>query len=225
MCTFAIYRRAKGVPFEEEGAILDRLLKELKHFTLLGESAGPQCYAIMLFLWLHGQEGLACQWSGQLVKLITQFNSRGSDGLGVPDPYVDPQDLLKMRYLGETPFAPRESFRTRSFFLPVLIEFLTRRGRKQMLRSLWYDVSEIDRAEFTLDRGADLYRWRAKTGSLDTRRWPHPQQWSELVAAANSQRDQDTLLTRDFVPLILPFSVVYPHRFTSRLAHLIEESV
>ena len=93
-----------------------------------------------------------------------------------------------------------------------------------MLASLWHDLCEVDRAEFTLDRKTDFYRWHPKTGSSDTRRWPHPQAWANLVATSNSPAAQDMFLTRDFVPLVMPFSLVYPHRFTSGLAYLAETS-
>jgi hypothetical protein len=224
MCSFAVYRRAKGALFEREGEILTRLTKELPHVLFWGESAGPLCYSIVLFLWLHGQEELACQWSRQIAQLIATFNGRRGDGPGVPDPYIEPQEVLKMRHLNEAPFDPGESFRGRSFFLPVLVEFLARRWRKRMLKSLWYDISEVDRAELTLDRNADFYHWRAKTGSLDTRRWPHPQHWADLLAAAESEAPRETLLTQHFLPLLMPFLAVYPHRLTARLAFLVETS-
>ena len=224
MCSFAIYCRAKQRPMPDEGAILERLTKELRHAWFWGESAGPHWYSIILFLWLHGQEEEACQWCGQLARSIAEVNGRRSEGIGVPDVYVQADALLRMVHLGETAFAPRETFRGRSFLLPVLVEFLARRGRKRMLTSLWHDLCEVDRAEFTLDRKMDFYRWRAKAGSLDTRRWPHPQPWADLVASANLPATQDMFLTRDFAPLVMPFSLVYPHRFTCRLAHLVEAS-
>jgi hypothetical protein len=83
----------------------------------------------------------------------------------------------------------------------------------------------VDRCEFTLDRKQDFYRWRAKTGSLDTRRWPHPQPWGELIAAADAEVPKDLLLTRDFLALLMPFMALYPHRFTVRMAKLVEHSV
>jgi hypothetical protein len=224
MCTFALFCRLKGAPFTEEGEILDRLSKELKHAFVWGEGAGPFCYSIILFLWLHGQEELACQWSGFLAKLIADLNGRRQRGLGFLDPYVAPQEFLRMKYLNEAPFSPRETFRDRSYFLPILVEFLARRGRKQLLRSIWYDVCEVDRAEFTLDQKTDFYRWRAKTGSVDTRRWPHPQRWADLVASAEQSATSELLLTTHFLPLVMPFVTVYPHRFTCALARLVEAS-
>jgi hypothetical protein len=225
LCSFALYRRAKQMPLADEGGILGRVLQELQHALFWGESAGPHCYSIILFLWLHGQEELACHWAGSLARTIAEVNGDRSGGIGIPDVYVQPDSLLKMIHLGETPFAPRETFRGRSFLLPILVEFLTRRGRKRLLTRLWHDLCEVDRAEFALDRKLDFYRWHAKTGSLDTRRWSHPQRWTDLVAKSNEPAPQDMVLTREFVPLLMPFFLVYPHRFTSRMAHLIESSV
>jgi len=225
LCSFALYRRATHRPLDDEAAILDRLLHELKNAWFWGESAGPHWYSILLFLWLHGQEEQSCQWSGGLARTIAQVNGTRSGGLGIPDVYVQPESLLKMIHLGETPFAPRETFRGRSFLLPILVEFLARRGRKRLLTLLWHDLCEVDRAEFVLDRKLDFYRWQAKTGSLDTRRWRHPERWTDLVTKANEPVAQDLLLTREFVPLLMPFFLVYPHRFTSRMARLIETTV
>jgi len=222
MCSFALYHRAKKMPLPYEGEILGRVLQELKHTWFWGESAGPHWYSIILFLWLHGQEERACQYCGQLVHSIAEANGDRSEGVGAPDVYVQADSLLKLIHLGDTPFGINETFRGRSFLLPVLVEFLTRRGRKRMLTSLWHDLCEVDRAEFTLDRKTDFYRWRSKTGSLDTRRWPHPQGWTDLVTASNLPEAQDMFLTRDFAPLVMPFALVYPHRFTPRLAYLAE---
>jgi len=225
MCSFALYRRVKGSAFAQEGEILQRVTNELAHMFFWGESAGPFCFSIALLLWLHGQEELACQWCGQLAKLISHLNGRREGGLGVPDPYIEAQEILKMR-LGENPFGLTETFRSRSFLLPVLVEFLARRGRKRMLKSLWHDICEIDRSEFTLDRKTDLYRWRAKTGSLDSRRWPHPARWGELLAEAQAPVPQDRLLlTQHFLPLLMPFLTIFPHRFTCPFARLVESSV
>jgi len=223
MCSFALYRRLKGAPLAEEGEILVRVLKDLRHASFWGEGAGPLFYSMVLFLWLHGQEESACQWSGQMAKLIADVSGRRQTGPGMLDPYIDVRELLGVVHLGEPP--SRDTFRGRSFFLPVLVEFVARRGRKRMLSSIWYDVCEVDRVEFTVDRKQDFYRWRAKTGSLDTRRWPHPQLWHDLVATAGADVPKDMLLTRDFLPLLMPFLTLYPHRFTACMARLVEQSV
>jgi hypothetical protein len=223
MCSFAIYRRLIGKPLAEEGEILGRAIKEFRHAGFWGEGAGALCYSVVLFLWMHGQEEHACQWCGQLAKELADINGRRQVGPGVPDPYIDARELLGPLHLGEPPL--RDTFRGRSFLLPVLVEFLARRGRKRMLTSLWYEVCEVDRSEFTLDHKQDFYRWRAKTGSLDTRRWPHPQPWSELVASAEAEVPRDLILTRDFLPLLMPFLALYPHRFTARMARLVEHSL
>jgi hypothetical protein len=54
--------------------------------------------------------------------------------------------------------------RGRSFLLPVLVEFLARRGRKRLLTSLWYDLCEVDRSEFTLGHKQDFLPMASEDG-------------------------------------------------------------
>lgn len=223
LCTFALYRRRQGAPLPEEGEILTQVLRRLKHGFLWGESAGPLYYAMILFLWSHGQEAVATQLTAELARIIASASQRGE--MGFPDPYYDGPSLLKQFRLGETALRPLQSFRGRSFLLRTLIEFLARRGRKQTLKALWYDVCEVDSTELTLDEKVDLYRWHAKTGSLDSRRWPHPQDWRELVKTAEAVVAADHLLTSSFPEFLLPFLLVYPHRMTPAFARFLEQTL
>jgi hypothetical protein len=224
MSAFALHCRIKGIPYDDEAEILKRIEAELRNSFFWGENAGPLCFAALLLLWIHGQEELACQWAGHMTKAIAKL-SNAHDGMGMPDPYIEADMVLRAQHLGEEAFGPRQTFRGRSFFLRVLVEFLARRRRKRMLKNLWYDVSEVDHVEFTLDSKKDLYRWRARTGSLDSRRWKHPQEWDELVQMAEAAVPQEVLLTRRYESLLLPFVLVYPHRMTPSLARLIENLV
>ncbi len=75
----------------------------------------------------------------------------------------------------------------------------------------------MDYAEFLPNMVSDLYLWRARKGSLVTRRFGRPETWENLVRAARAKPRQRTLLFSRFPQLLLPFALVYPHRLTPDL--------
>jgi hypothetical protein len=111
----------------------------------------------------------------------------------------------------------RQTFTGKSFGIRSLVEFLARRERKRLLGSLWYDISSVDYAEFVPDRRTDFYLWRVKKGSLVSRRFKRPQPWAELVTSANAKTKDSDLPYAAFPELLLPFTLVYPHRLTPAL--------
>lgn len=117
------------------------------------------------------------------------------------------------------------TFARRSFGIRCLVEFLVRRERKSALKSLWYDVTRVDYSEFTPANASDFYLWRAKKGSLVTRRFRRPETWENLVSAANGKSQARTILFRRFPELLMPFALVYPHRLTPDLVRIWENSL
>lgn len=226
LSVFALYKKAGGNASDVEGEILKRITTELKAKEMpsfWGESATPYFYALCLFLLSHGQEEMACQLTASLVKSIAEFNG-GRVGLGMPDPYYDPESLLNVSLFRKDIFSRRQSFRGRSYSLRILVKFLTRRERKRLLKSLWHRITRVDFIEFVPEDPTDTYRWRVKRGSLVTRRWNQPENWADLLASATEEVSRQILLTKQFDDLILPFLLVYPHRMSPSLARIVENA-
>jgi len=188
-----------------------------------GESASPYFYAVLLLLKIRGDEGLACDLAASVISTISHQNKLGSMP-GVPDPYCTPEELTRQYVLGEQVFPDNLSFAGRSFTLKVFVEFLVRRERKRALKSLWYGVTGIDQAEFVPQSPQDMFRWRNREGTLVTRRWKQPEDWQSLYNSASAVPPRLTLLSKGYPEFLLPFALVYPHRFTSGISKLIEET-
>ena len=151
---------------------------------------------------------------------IAEVNGRRSGGIASPMSTFKQKPSSKL-HLGETPFAPRETFRGRSFLLPVLVEFLARRlngcsphSGTTSARSIVPNSPSIERR--TSIAGTPRQAARTRDAGRTRRHGP------TSSPPSNSPAAQDMFLTREFVPLVMPFSLVYPHRFTSGLAYLAE---
>jgi hypothetical protein len=140
----------------------------------------------MLFLWARGREGDAVQIAENIVRLITKVGADRT-AAGVADPYYDLPMLLGQQFLDKQFISPDQTFAGRSFMLRTVVEFLVRRGRKSLLKALWYDITSIDYSEFNPAERRGVYEWRAERGTLATRRWPRPGTWAALTRMANEK--------------------------------------
>jgi len=224
LSTYALWLKRRDRERDLRDAIylrIERSVKERKLF-FWGESASPHFYAVMLLLQSRGDEKLACDFAAGVISTITRENKRGRMP-GVPDPYCTPDELVRQYVFGEEIFPDNVSFAGRAYTLRAFVEFLARRERKQALKSLWYGITGVDAAEFIPAASRDLYRWRNRDGSLSVEQWDQPQQWPELYDAATSTPERQNILAREYPELLLPFALVYPHRFTVAMSRLIEQ--
>ena len=161
------------------------------------------------------EEVLHQRRAGEVVQYIQQMDRLHSKEL--PQIHYQALAALAQNVAGDSKWSFRQTFTGRSFGIRSLVEFLARRERKRLLRSLWYQITSVDYAEFVPDRRMDYYLWRVKKGSLVTRRFKRPQPWAELVSAANAKTKNRELPFAAFPELRLPFALVYPHRLTPAL--------
>lgn len=221
LSAFALYCRAAKHPSKLENEIFGKIISRLKDSKYWGESATPHYYSVILLLFIHGKEGMAVQLTSEIIQLITNRNSNRAEQ-GIPDPYYEPEHLLEAAVGLEEIFGPKQSFVGSSFSLRSLVEFLARRERKQILKSLWHRITGIMSREFMPSPLEDTYLWRAKHGTLATALFGQPQDWSELKESAEKKPEINLLLYSRFPQLILPFLITYPHRFTPDLSRLAE---
>ena len=158
------------------------------------------------------------------MRLITKVNA-GRAAIGLPDPYYDLSMLLAQSFFDKQVISPDQTFAGTSLMLRPVVEFLVRRERRSLLKSLWYDITGVDYSQFNPAQKRGLYEWRTERGTLATRRWRRPETWVALTRMANEKPTRNTLLTTKYFPLLLPFLLVYPHRMTAALARLVETSV
>jgi len=218
----AIYNRRGESPPGGEDNILVKVKENLNGLSrgYWGESASPFVFAVILFLWLRGDEELAVKIAADLIGFIAREN-HPNRRLGVPSPYYEPSRLLAIQF-GEDFFDHRQTFVGRSFTMQWFVEFVARRGRKRLLKTLWADITHITKACFVPDELRDFYFWSVKKGTEVARQWGRPQRWEALVEQSNLNDLPRLLLVEQFPDLVLPFLLVYPHRATAELMRFVE---
>lgn len=166
---------------------------------------------------------LSARRAAEVMQFVLQHD-RSRDNLA-PEGYYKALASLAHNAAGKPAWDVWQAFAGRSFGIRCLVEFLARRAWKRTLKGLWYDITRVDYAEFAPAKSWDLYLWRAKKGTLVTRRFRRPETWENLVLAANGKTRTRTILFRQFPQLLMPFALVYPHRLTPDLVRKWEELV
>lgn len=169
------------------------------------------------------QEAIRRDRENQIVQFVSRENLRA----GGQHPPVFYQTLagLVQGVFPKSAWNYRQTFTGRSFSIRSFVEFLVRRERKAVLKRLWYDITQIDYAEFEPKTASDFYLWRVKKGSLVTRCFGRPTAWATLFEEATSPVRGGLLLFARFPQLLLPFALVYPHRMTPALVRRCEQRV
>jgi hypothetical protein len=224
LSAYALYKRMKNGRSPNEDEIFSAVHSRLRGFQIWSEETIPYLFSAILFLWVRGREGDAVQIAESIVRLITKVNA-GRAAIGLPDPYYDLSMLLAQSFFDKQVISPDQTFAGTSLMLRPVVEFLVRRERRSLLKSLWYDITGVDYSQFNPAQKRGLYEWRTERGTLATRRWRRPETWVALTRMANEKPTRNTLLTTKYFPLLLPFLLVYPHRMTAALARLVETSV
>jgi hypothetical protein len=161
------------------------------------------------------EENLHQKRAAEVVQYIQQIDRL--HGKELPQIHYQAVAALAGNAIGGSKWNFRQTFTGKSFGIRSVVEFLARRERKRLLGSLWYDITSVDYAEFVPDRRTDFYLWRGKKGSLVSRRFKRPQPWAELVTSANAKTKDSDLPFAAFPELLLPYTLVYPHRLTPAL--------
>jgi hypothetical protein len=220
-----LYLRLKR-PQEKRPAYVGNFVREWRFkMKTWGESASPYFVLAALASDANCEALAAEQIVLNTLGTIVQVNGSRNQGFGLPSPYYSAEESLGFAYgLKER---PSESFAGSAYTAHPLIDFLTRRWRRQALRALWHRIARMTMQSF--EPGSDLnwFRWRVKDdGVLNSRMLGSPQSWSELLQSANSL-NVNVLPKRlaDRPAFAIFFSLVYPHRFARELLFLIESAI
>ena len=223
---FSMYKRLNGCVHSREFDMYAKILDNFNPHQLdfWGETASPCFLAMALLVWSYGREGRACRMAASIVRTISEANKHGQ-AVGLPDAYLQPQELVEAFVKGETPFGYRQSFTGRSQSIQTFIEFIARRQRKRILEQQWYGICDIDPAEFVPTNPVDIYRWRCKKGDSQTRKWSRPQEWSALLDIAEQKQTPALLLCSAYPELLPLFFLVFPHRMPPHLSRFLDHKV
>ncbi|MGK2885621.1 MAG: hypothetical protein ACSLE8_12745 [Rhodococcus sp. (in: high G+C Gram-positive bacteria)] len=146
--------------------------------------------------------------------LIARENGRHGE-TGFASPYYRQEAVMRvMLELNDRGFA--ESFIGHAHTAWPLTLLLARYEQREVLESLWRDLTYISNVSFAPAHPADTFRWRNASGSEDARYPLQRQSFRELHEQANNCDDSAIPMALQTRPQIMPlFFLVFPQRFNA----------
>jgi hypothetical protein len=221
LSALSLYHHLRSEEWGEEGFVQDFLHSYLGRMQVWGESAAPYVTAAALNLERHGAHSLSEDLIGRLIETILVYN--GKKGRGLPNPYYEPEDAVRLASGME--LNNPEIFSGLSYALEPLIEFLARRSRRRMLAHFWERITRVKFAFFLPDEDWEWFCWKARKGSLDQRAPNTPQSWANLIEIAENGPARLPKLLMDRPSFAILFCLVFPHRFGVGLLRLLDHAI
>jgi hypothetical protein len=220
--------RNEQSPLEDQSAaFVDAHRRELH---LWGETAVP--YLSLLAFYLErrvsirlGESLFALALSAIVSQNRTQ--EEGAPDTALSDPYLEIDDAIA-RTTGARPEPPwdRRHYDGQAYTHRALVMLLTRRLRRQLLSSNWYDISDVSFVEMMPTASWMMLLWRAPQGDLSIRLAGRPQSWATLLEEARGiTGDQVPQRLRTRPDFLSAFLTVFPHRFRADTLKIIEDAV
>lgn len=155
---------------------------------------------------------------------ISAANGASAIGRGLSSPYYSAEEALRLNYGLDS--LNSEQFLGFSYSIAPMIDFLARRWRRQALAGLWFGVTRMALAAYVPASFPEWFRWKSSDGVLSSGLPGEPQSWEALRTHAETMSLDELPPTLAKRPAFaLWFILVYPHRFTTALAKLIEDAV
>jgi hypothetical protein len=221
LSSLSLYHRLRSNKWEQSSFVHNFLTEYIKYIQIWGESGAPYITMAALELEQHGHHAASEQLIGGLVNTIVTLN--GSKGRGLPSPYYAPENAIRLLY-GMDP-TNAEIFTGHSYVLEALIEFLTRRLRRNLLEHFWEKITRVQFTWFRPGEDWEWFCWKSKSGSLDQRMPKTPQSWAELVEKAEKESINLPMMLQERPHFALFFCIVFPHRFGVGCLRLIDRAI
>ena len=236
-CTVCAGAIAAKVLIERENSRWDRelrareLLEDLfirGRLFLWGESAVP---LFLMQLWARDKLRADQSADGILfgvLSAVTIVNSR-IDGPKLPSPYDSADEAnakaLRRAFDGEQAMDLQSAA---SYTLEPLVCLMARRLWRNTLAPLWPRITKIDLIRLVPDKPRDLllWDWRHRHGTNQSRRFPSPQSWRELLHDARTDEARSVpSVIRDEFDFAVLFAMCFPHRLTRPVVKHLDDVV
>jgi hypothetical protein len=223
LCGFALLRRRRGEHVDRWRDLVSTVKREGPAMKLSGEVDWPAWVALALFLQRemgsNEPEAMLERWVRWLIRA-----NRGEQSRGVPNPYWLHENVLTW-YAGELPKHEEETFAGQSYTVLSALDMLVRRLRRQSVRHLWPEASQMHLADFRPDQPADWFRWRCKEGETLLVDPEQPRSWSawreEVCKPVHTLLPESLTKHPDW---ILPFALTYPHRMNRLYTRFVDQA-
>lgn len=206
-------------------ATLERLFVDGR-LIIWGESAVP---FFLMMVWaldnLRGDQFSDMILLKILSAIVRQNSQLSAAKLPLPYDSADEANAKALRHLFEDEKA-LETQAAASYTLESLVLAAARRLWRNTLAATWSPITKTDLVRLVPDKPEDLllWHWGHDRGSNQTRLFPAPQSWGELLT--ESRRDErsslpDTL--KQEFDFSLLFVLCFPHRLTTALVKHMED--
>jgi hypothetical protein len=230
LATKVLIAKRDNAPWKHESKCRD-LIEDLfarSRLFLWGESAVP---FFLAQLWardkLRGDQSADTVLFAVLAGVAT-VNSR-LRGPKLPSPYESADDAnakaLRRLFEGEHAMELQSSA---SYTLESLVTLMARRLWRNTLAPFWSRITKIDLIRLVPDRPRDLllWSWGHERGRNQSRRFPSPQSWADLLC--NARMDESKVLPavlRENFDFAMLFVLCFPHRLTRAFVKHIDDTV
>lgn len=210
---------------QDIAAKLSALLKrEVPYVRAPGEAASGHILMIATAFEILNDSMEAATLMTKLALDLVRAN-RVDSSAGVADPYHTIEEVLLSNFTPETPLSD-EQFVGQAYTLHIAIEWLVRRGYRDIVAELWPLVTRLHFCEFRPSSAANILSFHDSDGGVATWAPAMPQSWAKLFESARSVAES-SLPVRLWQQLgVLPYlPLVYPHRLTSATAKALDHMV
>jgi hypothetical protein len=211
LAAYSLYLRLNGSPNPAEDRIrqfLDKTIS-LKLLSIQGEGQMPLMAMVALYYHLADPSDQATELLVGCIAPILVARDKG----GMYDPYIDLQDVIRTDL--QITLKPADRIRGNSYALWPLVLLLAYLGRRDVLTSVWREISHVGLQEFKPAMPWQWFFWNCALGRQEGRYAPAQQSWAKLVTLA---RTPDDLVIAKFArenPGYIPlFFCLMPHRMS-----------
>jgi hypothetical protein len=222
--------RHHGKQWDQE-ALAKKKIEQLfsdGRFYFWGESAVPFWLAAMWALDQLRSDHFSDKMLFSMLSVIAQQNSK-LEFPKYPAPYDSADEALSKAFRrlfdGEKAM---ELQAASSYTLESLVAIMARRLWRNALSMIWPEITKVNLVRLIPDKPHDLllWNWGEKFGSNQSRIFPTPQSWTELLA--ESRRDEDDSLPnviKEDLDFELLFLICFPHRLNKAFVKHLENRV
>jgi hypothetical protein len=182
-----------------------------------GESAIPHFLSVIWFLESTTGNIAPDLMLLTLIGALGRKNFHDSDQ-ALADPYVSADEVLCSLFerIERPPDEPNQKA-CASFGLEALVLMAVRRLLRQSLKGLWYQLSEVNLAQFRPTKPHELLLWKCSDGKESSRWYARPESWASLRHEAEHDTPEILPSVLQDPAFALMFLLVYPHRMSVAL--------
>jgi hypothetical protein len=214
LAAFYLSERILGEHQAVESPTRAVLMRELPYIKVVSEFGAPYLVIIATALELLGEPAAGRALVFSYARELSIGNQRQSKGT-LPDPYHNFEDALRRMFRADVD-SPDEQFDGNAYTLHLAVDWLARRGERQIVASLWPNVTRLSLFEFRVSKPSQLCAFADEEGTLHMWQAAMPESWARLRVASQAMNESELpaeLWRRlECLPYLL---LLFPHRFVS----------